>query len=93
MGPNAATTDGVVFARGGRVYLVNEGGVHSIAIGELLGAVQSSVLVFTCDQAAASSADPSAGRRAVGDAHGRVDGVDVGRWSPRHRHAGLLPER
>jgi hypothetical protein len=54
MGPNAATTEGVVFARGGRVYLVNEAGVHAIAIGELLGAVESSVLVFTCDQAAAS---------------------------------------
>jgi hypothetical protein len=54
MGPNAATTDGLVFARGGRVYLVNEAGVHAIAIGELLGAVESSVFVFSCDQAAAS---------------------------------------
>jgi hypothetical protein len=52
--PIAGTPEGVLFGRGGRVYLVNEAGVQAVGIGDLVGAVESSVLVFTCDQAAFS---------------------------------------
>ena len=48
--PTAGTPEGVLFARGGRVYLVNEAGVQSVGIGDLVGAAESSVLMFTCDR-------------------------------------------
>jgi hypothetical protein len=54
----AATTEGLLFARAGRVYLVSEGGVEAVAIGELVGALESAILVYGCgDDAAACSID------------------------------------
>jgi len=50
----AATTDGVVFGRAGRVYLADEGGVDAVAVGELVGSVGPSILVFSCGEDASS---------------------------------------
>jgi hypothetical protein len=44
----AATPDGVLFGRGGRVYLATGSGARAVATGDLVGAVGSSVLIFTC---------------------------------------------
>jgi hypothetical protein len=50
----AATAQGLVFARAGRVYLVSESGVQAVAIGELVGALESAMLVYSCGEDAAS---------------------------------------
>jgi hypothetical protein len=50
----AATPEGVLFGRGGRVYLATESGTEALATGYLVGAVGSSVLIFTCDDDASS---------------------------------------
>ena len=53
----AATSDGVLVGRGGRIYLANEDGVEVVAIGDLVGAVESSFLSFTCDEDASCGID------------------------------------
>ena len=51
--PAAATTEGLLFARAGRIYLVNGAGVEAVAVGELVGATTSSMLVYSCGEDAA----------------------------------------
>ena len=50
----AGTTEGVLVGLAGRVYLADEGGVRPVAVGDLVGAVGSSFLVFACDDDATS---------------------------------------
>ena len=45
-----ATSQGLLFARAGRVYSVSEEGVEPVAIGDLIGAVESGVLVYGCGE-------------------------------------------
>ena len=45
----AATADGVLFDRGGRVYRADEAGVEDLAVGDLIGVAGSSPVIFTCD--------------------------------------------
>ena len=44
---------GVALERGGRVYLADEDGLQAIAIGHVLGAIDSDLLVASCDDAGA----------------------------------------
>jgi hypothetical protein len=54
---SAATSDGLLFERGGRVFVVDETGPDALAVGQLVGAVGSSVLTMTCDERAACGVD------------------------------------
>lgn len=48
----SAVPEGAVTERGGRVYLVDEGGAREVAVGSLLGVIGEDLLVFACDEAA-----------------------------------------
>lgn len=52
---SGATGDGLVYGRGGRVYLVDAGGSRAVAAGDLLGVVAAGVVVQSCDDKAACS--------------------------------------
>ena len=53
----AATADGVLFDRGGRVYRADETGVEDLAVGALIGVAGSSPVIFTCDADASCGID------------------------------------
>ncbi|MET0901962.1 MAG: hypothetical protein ABWZ52_01865 [Acidimicrobiales bacterium] len=50
LSPVVGTPEGLLFDRGGRVYMIDEAGVDVVAIGDMVGAVESSVLIFSCDE-------------------------------------------
>jgi hypothetical protein len=52
-----ASSQGLLFERGGRVYLADEGGVRPVAIGQVVGAVGDLMLLFTCDDDARCGAE------------------------------------
>jgi hypothetical protein len=62
-----ASSEGLLFERGGRVYLADEGGVRPVAIGQVVGAVGDLMLLFTCDDDARCGAE----LREVGGGGGR----------------------
>ena len=53
----AATADGVLFDRGGRIYRADETGVEDLAVGALIGVAGSSPVIFTCDADASCGID------------------------------------
>ena len=53
----AATADGVLFDRGGRIYRADETGVEDLAVGDLIGVAGSSPVIFTCDADASCGID------------------------------------
>ncbi len=72
-----AVDEGVVIARGGRSYVVDEDGTHPLGTGEVLGTTADAVVAFACDDRAACALElqPISGRSPVvlSAVGGRVD--------------------
>lgn len=56
-GYTAAVEGGLLFERGGRVFVASRSGVRSVAVGRVLGAVGPGFLTFTCDEDATCGID------------------------------------